>query len=161
MEIDLSSENPPESSHEKCYEPRKGKTYPYKNLIYRCDLQCDRIRKANSDDLRSNLSKKQDRQKGKYINDRRRQMIREAKYSDHLRSDVFLCYERRSTRNQKCSDEIRHKQLLISFLETIECTSSEFFLFDPAIEFMLTHGHEWDLRPGEKGKTTNKSKKQH
>ena len=99
MEIDLSSEDPPESSHKKFYEPSQWNADPYKNLIYRCYFQCNCISKAYSDDLRCNLTKEKNHKKCTNIDDGRSKMIREAKYSDNVRGDIFLSYERGSTRN--------------------------------------------------------------
>lgn len=150
MEVYLPSEYPPESSHKKFYEPIQWKTDPHKHLIYRCDFQSDCISKAHSDDLRRNLTKEKNRKECANIDDGRRKMIREAKYSDHLRGDIFLSYKCWSTRNKKCSDEIRDEQFLIFLFETSKSTSSPSFLLDPSFELMLTDWHERYLRSSKK-----------
>ena len=72
MKIDLPTEYPPESTHEKFHKPCEWQTYNRKYLVYRCYLQSDSIRKTYSYDLRCNLTEKEDNEKGKYIDDRRR-----------------------------------------------------------------------------------------
>ena len=86
-------------------------------------------------------------------------MITQSKYTDHLRSDVLLCNQRRSTRNEQCSDEVGNKESFIFFLEPSECTRSEAFLADESLEFMLSYRHERDLCTSEKCERKNQREK--
>lgn len=150
MEVNLPTEHPSESLHKNLYQPRHREAYPYEDLIDRSNLQGDTIRKTNSDDLRCNFPEEEDHQEGPNIDDGRGYMVTQSKYTDHFRGDIFFCDQRRSTGDEECADEIRDQESFIFFLESREGASSETFLTDESLEFMLSYRHEGDLGTSEK-----------